>query len=174
MPIQRVPRYMLLLTDLLRFTPENHKDYLLLTNAIEEFKRVADQLNEGRRKAEAISKVFVIYKSLENYSDNLIIKGRVFIREGTLIEVSNKGKQCVYIFLFNNLMLLCKQIKHHKYKYIKTIPLSNLKVTTPASTEGIYYILLQQEEKGINILFETDVESEQTAWLTVIHKQIPT
>jgi len=172
MPVQRVPRYMLLITNLLQHTPESHQDFIPLSSALEEFKNVAILLNEGKRKAEAISKVFVIYKSLENYPDNLILKGRIYIKEGTLIELTKKGKRCVYIYLFNNLMLLCKQITRHKYKFIKNIPLSNLKLTTPTPNEEVFLLQMQQEEKGIDILLETNAESERVSWLNAIQKQI--
>lgn len=46
LPIQRLPRYTLLLKELLRYTPEDHKDFLPLLEAFNKMKDVAVYVNE--------------------------------------------------------------------------------------------------------------------------------
>lgn len=52
MPIQRIPRYNLLLQDLLKHTPETHPDYANLREATDGMRMVAEYLNENVRRIE--------------------------------------------------------------------------------------------------------------------------
>jgi len=52
MPVARVPRYLLLLTELLRSTPDNHPDYPLLMAGIAELREEADKINDRFKRQE--------------------------------------------------------------------------------------------------------------------------
>lgn len=52
-PVQRIPRYALLLRDLLASTPETHPDHSLLTEAIAKISDVANEINSHIRQAES-------------------------------------------------------------------------------------------------------------------------
>jgi len=52
MPIQRIPRYRLLLQELLKYTPETHPDYANINKAVAEIMKVAEHVNEGIRHTE--------------------------------------------------------------------------------------------------------------------------
>jgi hypothetical protein len=51
-PIQRIPRYNLLLSDLVKQTEDSHPDYTNLTAALQETLKVAEHLNERVRASE--------------------------------------------------------------------------------------------------------------------------
>jgi hypothetical protein len=51
MPIQRLPRYNLLIRDLHKYTPESHSDYKNLTDAIDVIQRLCDRIDECTTKA---------------------------------------------------------------------------------------------------------------------------
>jgi len=51
-PIQRIPRYELLLKDFLKYTYAEHKDYENVKNAFDAIKEVASTLNEKKREDE--------------------------------------------------------------------------------------------------------------------------
>mmetsp|Transcript_5273 Transcript_5273/g.16099 ORF Transcript_5273/g.16099 Transcript_5273/m.16099 type:complete len:992 (+) Transcript_5273:193-3168(+) len=57
MPVQRIPRYNLLLQDLIKRTPEEHADYPHLNNALQLLLGVADQVNEHVKQAQNIEKL---------------------------------------------------------------------------------------------------------------------
>uniref|UniRef100_A0A6B2LAP2 DH domain-containing protein n=1 Tax=Arcella intermedia TaxID=1963864 RepID=A0A6B2LAP2_9EUKA len=57
MPIQRIPRYMLLLTDLYRNTPEDHPDDMNLARALKNIKNTAAHVNEGVAKHKNFDKL---------------------------------------------------------------------------------------------------------------------
>ena len=46
MPVQRIPRYRLLLQELFEHTPHSHPDYPCLKMALDEVSKRADEINE--------------------------------------------------------------------------------------------------------------------------------
>jgi hypothetical protein len=69
MPIQRIPRYQLLLQDLVNSTRRNHKDYKHLRQALEAIIQIAKYINEQKRTYEEMQKVI---KLQEEFSDNWV------------------------------------------------------------------------------------------------------
>lgn len=61
MPVQRIPRHILLLTDLAKHTPPDHPDYAALSKAVERAKEVADVINDAKGRAESNTKVIFRY-----------------------------------------------------------------------------------------------------------------
>jgi len=64
MPVQRIPRYMLLLTELFKRTPKDHPDHKDLEAALGKIQVVAEAMNVSKREAENIHKVAEIQKEL--------------------------------------------------------------------------------------------------------------
>ena len=56
-PVQRIPRYVLLLKDLLQNTEEDHPDKIPLEKALAAFQKIAVEINEKKRDAENRAKV---------------------------------------------------------------------------------------------------------------------
>ena len=52
MPVQRVPRYVMLVAELLKQTPAEHRDCAPLREASEQIKRTAELINQRKREAE--------------------------------------------------------------------------------------------------------------------------
>eukprot|EP01080_Neovahlkampfia_damariscottae_P005848 gene5848-9671_t len=69
-PIQRVPRYKLLLDDLLRTTPRGHFDYALLQKSIVLIGDVASHLNEQKRQKDSQKTLKQIQKKFTNFISN--------------------------------------------------------------------------------------------------------
>eukprot|EP01125_Pyxidicula_operculata_P007443 TRINITY_DN2533_c0_g1_i1.p1 TRINITY_DN2533_c0_g1~~TRINITY_DN2533_c0_g1_i1.p1 ORF type:complete len:1306 (-),score=461.85 TRINITY_DN2533_c0_g1_i1:247-4164(-) len=122
MPVQRLPRYVLLLRDLLKNTEEHETDFALLSKAVEKMSSVADYVNDKKREAENLNAVSLISKLLVG-STELVKTSRHFVRQGPLyaIEddnininsmhttVKNNTSKLRYIFLFNDLLLTSKR-----------------------------------------------------------------
>jgi len=83
LPVQRVPRYVLLLQDLINNTYKSHPDYDDLSESLKCMKLVADKINkemndnENKRRTLEIMKVF-------NDPVNLVEAHRIFVYEGDL------------------------------------------------------------------------------------------
>jgi FYVE/RhoGEF/PH domain-containing protein 5/6 len=59
MPVQRLPRYILLLRELYKHTPPTHADEPLLAKAVEKVSAVAEFVNEKKRSAEQLMQLHV-------------------------------------------------------------------------------------------------------------------
>ncbi|KAJ1657924.1 hypothetical protein IWQ61_002743 [Dispira simplex] len=127
LPVQRVPRYKLLLEQLLETTPRDHPDYPDLVRALEEVRDRADEINEKKRDQERNVKVIQIANQIRGSQRiQLIQPHRRFIRRGTLylqaqvtstrnfrkhplgIKVNQVGMPFEF-YLFNDLMLQCSK-----------------------------------------------------------------
>lgn len=79
-PVQRIPRYKLLLSEILKHTPEAHPDYALIKKALEEVSKmgiiVNESVSEGQRSKQQDS-IVQQYPPLGNY----ISASRKFKRE---------------------------------------------------------------------------------------------
>jgi len=60
--VQRIPRYELLLKELLKNTPEDHPDHVPLETALEQVRNVATVLNEKHREQKSRTRVLEIKK----------------------------------------------------------------------------------------------------------------
>ncbi|KAM9963498.1 hypothetical protein ACTFIW_006729 [Dictyostelium discoideum] len=100
-PIQRIPRYILLLQDLLKNTKESHPDHQDLSLALKKMKDVAEYVNEKKREAENLNQVLTIQSSLTGKFNNLAEPHRRYVKKGTLI---SNDKIHLY-FLFNDLLV---------------------------------------------------------------------
>jgi len=144
-PIQRIPRYNLLLQDLTKHTDQSHDDFSDLNRAIVKIKSITKYVNEMKREAENVVAIERISSSLIGKSVDL--RGRKFINEGPL-EVSesngngsggiigSKSSQR-YFFLFDTMLLMCEEKKRkgkelqsqfqvkHVFPLLKSIQLLN-------------------------------------------------
>lgn len=110
MPVQRIPRYSLLLEELLKVTPDTHPDHTPLLKAIALVRDVASHVNEGIRASEAQIKVVQLQSSLLGDFEPLVAPHRRFVREGKLLKITPQGSAQREVFLFNDLLVLCNRI----------------------------------------------------------------
>jgi len=105
MPIQRIPRYVLLLEDLLKCSPGDHIDNQKLQEALTGIKKVAVEINQKKAAVENFAKLVEIHNKLDPPIEDLCAAHRHFVKEGVLKE---EGKEFVFL-LFNDIMLKCKE-----------------------------------------------------------------
>jgi len=72
MPIQRIPRYTLLLADLLKCTPSAHPDHANLSQAMATILAMAQRLNDGMRRADEERRLVDITLSFPNDDVHLL------------------------------------------------------------------------------------------------------
>jgi len=108
-PIQRLPRYILLLSDLQKNTPEDHPDWILLNDAIPAMQSVADHVDKNIHQAKSKQKLVELSSG---GASSLLLAHRTLISE---IEVrcENKKKPTAF-YLFNDLLvhLSANKAKH--------------------------------------------------------------
>ena len=128
-PVQRIPRYRMLLDELRKHTAESHVDYGTIRAALDMIRQTADTVNAVAKLADQQRKVISIHEQLSaktaadrfskrtkhvKYSqiDNLVKPHRYLSREGSLLEYSLKQKKTKTreFFLFNDMLLKATRI----------------------------------------------------------------
>jgi hypothetical protein len=142
MPVQRIPRYELLLREVLKKTDPQAEaaEHANLLRALESIHDVAEHVNDAMKQAEARQKVVEVQEQLVG-DLQLVTPDRVLIKMGTLGKVGHgkDGKEIVrsYVFvLFNNLMLYAERIKTDKLMCHRLIPVAEIRVSAIPDTQG--------------------------------------
>jgi len=131
MPVQRVPRYSLLLRDIAKHTWPEHPDYKELNQAVTEVEQIASWLNEKKKEAEFSSKLFEIVSVITKApsSLNLLEPTRKFFRESQMPDHKTT------VFLFNDMILTAevkKKSKKGSVKYTDHYPIMEIEVVDVA------------------------------------------
>jgi hypothetical protein len=104
-PVQRIPRYKLLLEDMLKNTPTDHPDYENISNALILISQIAKSVNETIRNHEMMLKMIDIQKSLNGLNQNLLVPGRKFLKSGKVQKISRRAHQPRQFFLFTDILV---------------------------------------------------------------------
>ncbi|XP_070553734.1 rho guanine nucleotide exchange factor 17-like isoform X2 [Ptychodera flava] len=114
-PVQRIPRYSLLIKELLKHTSSTHPDHSSLKDARKEIEKLAQTINEADRAEKNLQTLQGIDSMIEGNVD-LIIPGREFLKQFPVSEMIQKGsregplKKDRALFLFSDL-LMCTSVK---------------------------------------------------------------
>lgn len=103
MPVQRVPRYKLLLQELLKQTPPDHPDTPDLRSSLQLIGAVADHINEEVRQQEKRDEIRLIEAQFYGYP-GFLDPGRILIRHGVLTKKSRHQSVEYHFFLFNDMI----------------------------------------------------------------------
>eukprot|EP01122_Echinamoeba_exundans_P003500 TRINITY_DN13590_c0_g1_i1.p1 TRINITY_DN13590_c0_g1~~TRINITY_DN13590_c0_g1_i1.p1 ORF type:complete len:922 (-),score=326.80 TRINITY_DN13590_c0_g1_i1:104-2500(-) len=111
MPVQRVPRYRLLLENLLKQTPEEHPDYAGLKDALTAVSDKAAEINQKMALQAQQKKMMELSMRFENppIAEGLVQPYRHLVSEFIVEWIPSfenaEGKN-IYMFVFNDLMVL--------------------------------------------------------------------
>ncbi|KAJ8028275.1 Rho guanine nucleotide exchange factor 17 [Holothuria leucospilota] len=88
-PVQRIPRYELLLKDLIDNTPPDHEDFESLNMALDTVRKLATAVNESKNLADNARKDEQALKELEGLIDgvDLVSPHRKFVRQYAITEM---------------------------------------------------------------------------------------
>ncbi|XP_023206796.1 rho guanine nucleotide exchange factor 17 isoform X1 [Xiphophorus maculatus] len=157
-PVQRIPRYELLVKDLLKHTPEDHPDHQFLLDAQKNIKRLAEKINKGRRSAEEAEREARVIQEIEAHIEgveHILNPQRKFLRQEIVMEAKTVGgKKDRSLFLFSDL-IICTTLKRKsgslrrssmslysaasvidtssKYKFLWKLPLEDVEVVKSSS-----------------------------------------
>jgi len=106
MPIQRIPRYEMLLKEIVKNTADNHPDRPHLERALQEITKVATAINDSMKEKERQQQLMELQKQVGG-SIQLVKPARHFIRSGDLWKKcrSRGGKKLFTFLLFNDAMV---------------------------------------------------------------------
>ena len=177
MPVQRLPRYLLLLNEIVKHTKEDHPDYLTLLLAVEEVKSITNQCNQSIKIKEENMYALELSTRIKGCEEDLF-SNRRFIKEGPLKKLNSGGFKDYYFFLFNDILIYgkgrgAKDLSTRKYKtynYHRTLELSNMEVKQFIHEKHENVIEIESSEKSflVQALDARDCES----WLEILNETI--
>jgi len=195
MPVQRIPRYSLLLKSYLKYTDESHPDYTDLQAALTAILNVAAKLNESRRTSEARKKVAEIQKQLIDYK-HLVQPHRYFIREGELETDSismiralpsgpSKRTASCWFFLFNDVLLVAEESSRTslslldmigsskaQFKVREVIPVRKIAIDETPGVPGYPHAFEMQVSNRQPDRFFTKTLEDRDAWIVSIRNAL--
>jgi len=181
MPVQRIPRYILLLRDIHKYTWESSEDYLLLKEAISNLDSELQKINSKIEPTlyPRMKKVLDALESIDGFTGDILNQDRELLREGPLhlkkSKKKTKAKEKVkrkqaYSFLFNDIYLFCSIITegNTNLKYL-TQGMIEIKQITAIATEGQTNIQVSFESSGVTInwILSTTTPEDRDQWLSL-------
>lgn len=179
-PIQRIPRYILLLSDMVKHTMPNHADYNNLVNANQAFQRFATFINENNRRAETMTDIHTRLGGYESIPEN---PNRKLIHEGRLLSITKSEKTPRYVFLFSDFIVFGKESKNKKKggsvkgndtskvttKFLAMIKISSTVTVSEIGSREIggtvfHYLLSVMVGESANLL-QANSESDMKLWV---------
>lgn len=109
-PIQRIPRYILLLKELTRCFEESDEEFILLTKAITELETSAMLINESIRGRQQLNTLVELERKFSSNGSLEIVKlGRRIVKEGIIQKVCKTGARPFYFHLFNDILVYSEE-----------------------------------------------------------------
>uniref|UniRef100_A0A3B3ZJS4 FYVE, RhoGEF and PH domain containing 4b n=1 Tax=Periophthalmus magnuspinnatus TaxID=409849 RepID=A0A3B3ZJS4_9GOBI len=106
-PVQRLPRYELLLRDYLKKLPEDHPDYQPAQKSLQIISMATVHSNSAIEKAEGLRKLLEVYEMVGE--EEVVNPTNEFLKEGRLVKLAARNTSAMErrLFLFNNFLLCC-------------------------------------------------------------------
>lgn len=109
LPVQRIPRYEMLLRELKKYTPPDHPELAMLEKAFAKIVSIACHVNEDKRQVENMSKLLEVQSRI-NPPTSLLQPSRQLLMEGLLHKKTGNIMGSIhrrYFFLFSDIILWC-------------------------------------------------------------------
>ncbi|XP_039288077.1 protein vav isoform X1 [Nilaparvata lugens] len=179
-PMQRILKYHLLLDKLISETQHNHEDYRGLERAKEAMVDVAQYINEVKRDSDTLQIMRDIQDSISDWDmpENTELKdyGRL-LKDGELrIKAHNDQKvKLRYVFIFDQVMLMCKALRGDQYSYKESLMLKDYKVDDPVGKRSLHrhsswnhhWFLVRKSERTAYTMYARTEELKR-AWIKAI------
>ncbi|XP_033342039.2 FYVE, RhoGEF and PH domain-containing protein 1 [Megalopta genalis] len=168
-PIQRLPRYELLLKDYLRNLTQENADYEDAKKALGLVSTAANHTNDAMKKIDTFKKLLEIQESIYDTTD-LVSVTRELVKEGRIVKISARSgdHQERQLFLFSDILLLCsiRLIPGPLYRLRAKFMVENLICSEGYNLETANTFYIRDEEKNVELY--THTAEEKVAWLEAL------
>merc|ERR1719464_1076044 len=93
LPVQRVPRYILLLSELKKHTAKTHSDYQIIGEALALVTEITEKINSEKKRIENISQCLQIQRTLIGLEHPIIDRQHHRLFEGQFVCLSSRKKR---------------------------------------------------------------------------------
>ncbi|XP_052780076.1 FYVE, RhoGEF and PH domain-containing protein 4-like isoform X2 [Mya arenaria] len=173
-PIQRVPRYELLLKQYIKHLGPDAEDRKDAQKALDLVTQAACHSNTVMKKLDKFHKLLTIIPKLngEGTSD-LVNPTRELIKEGAITKISARSgeKQARYIFLFNDLLLVCSEQMLGSYRIRSRLSVDGMEVNPGENITISGTFCVKCIEKSIEFLDESN-NGNGSDWFSVFQQVI--
>ncbi|ELK32607.1 PREDICTED: ephexin-1 [Myotis davidii] len=184
LPFQRITRLKLLVQNILKRVEERSERECTALDAHKELEQVVKACNEGVRKMSRTEQMISIQKKMEFKikSVPIISHSRWLLKQGELQQMSGpktsrtlrtkKLFQEIYLFLFNDLLVICRQIPGDKYQVFDSAPRGLLRVEEledqgqTLANVFILRLLENADDREATYMLKASSQSEMKRWMT--------
>ncbi|KAI7822010.1 hypothetical protein BC939DRAFT_195735 [Gamsiella multidivaricata] len=172
LPVQRIPRYRMLLESLLRHTPDDHPDHRKLQTAFESMEQTANFVNETIRQHEMFVEMVNLQSRITGMSEPLVIPGRVLLKRGNVWKVCRRNIQLREIILFSDCIVWTSPSMNpldDTLTFHRKVGLENSTVIgaeDPDPTKNAFQIISPEKSSQVYV----DTPKEKEAWMVAIRR----
>lgn len=175
-PIQRIPRYELLLKDYLKKLSEDSDDKQDTEKALHLVSTAANHANEAMKKISQFQQLLEIQENISGAVD-LVSPTRELLKEGKVHKISARSgsvnHQERYLFLFSDVLLLCsprlisnRVISGPTYRLRVKFDVESLRVLEGDNMETVNTFYVQDHSKKVELY--THTSAEKRAWIDAL------
>ncbi|XP_062238320.1 FYVE, RhoGEF and PH domain-containing protein 4-like [Platichthys flesus] len=172
-PVQRVPRFEMLLRDYLKKLPEDNPDYELAHKSLQTISMAATHSNSAIHKAESRKRLLEIYEMVGE--EEVVNPTNELLREGRLLKLAARNTSAMerHLFLFNNFLLCCTpkfSLVGQRFTVRCRIGVDGMQVQQTTNEDHPYTFQVSGKEKSLEL--QASSEQDQEEWIKVIREAI--
>ncbi|XP_013004769.1 FYVE, RhoGEF and PH domain-containing protein 4 isoform X3 [Cavia porcellus] len=173
-PVQRIPRYEMLLKDYLRKLPSDSPDWSDAKKSLEIISTAASHSNSAIRKLENLKKLLEIYEMLGEEED-IVNPSNELIKEGQILKLAarNTSAQERYLFLFNNMLLYCVpkfSLVGSKFTVRNRVGIDGMKIIETHNEEYPHTFQVSGKERTLELQASSEQDKEE--WIKALQETI--
>ncbi|XP_078137675.1 FYVE, RhoGEF and PH domain-containing protein 4-like [Sander vitreus] len=172
-PVQRVPRYEMLLRDYLKNLPKNHPDYDIAYKSLQTISMAAIHSNSAIHKAESLKRLVEIYEMVGE--KEVVNPTNEFLREGRLLKLAARNTSAMerHLFMFNNFLMCCTpkfSLVGQRFTVRCRIGVDGMQVQQTTNDDYPYTFQVSGKERTLELQASSKQDRDQ--WIKVIQEAI--
>ncbi|XP_061663459.1 FYVE, RhoGEF and PH domain-containing protein 4-like [Syngnathoides biaculeatus] len=172
-PVQRIPRYEMLLRDYVKKVPPNNPDYEFARQSLQTISMAASHSNSAIHKAESIKRLLEIYEMVGE--EEVVNPTNEFLKEGRLLKLAARNASAMerHLFLFNNFLLCCTpkfSLVGQRFTVRSRIGVDGMQVQQTTNEDHPYTFQVSGKEKTLELQASSDLDRDE--WIKVIQDAI--
>ncbi|XP_010992767.3 FYVE, RhoGEF and PH domain-containing protein 2 isoform X3 [Camelus dromedarius] len=173
-PVQRIPRYELLLKEYVQKLPAQAPDLADAQKALDMIFSAAQHSNTAITEMERLQELWEVYQRL-GLEDDIVDPSNTLLREGPVLKISfrRSGPMERYLFLFNNMLLYCvpRVIQVGAHFQVRTrIDVAGMKVRELTDAEFPHSFLVSGKQRTLEL--QARSQEEMIAWMQAFQAAI--
>uniref|UniRef100_A0ABI7Z4S9 FYVE, RhoGEF and PH domain containing 2 n=1 Tax=Felis catus TaxID=9685 RepID=A0ABI7Z4S9_FELCA len=166
-PVQRIPRYELLLKEYIQKLPAQAPDRADAQKALDMIFSAAQHSNSAITEMERLQDLWEVYQRL-GLEDDIVDPSNTLLREGPVLKISFRRSDPMerYLFLFNNMLLYCvpKVIQVGAHFQVRTrIDVAGMKVRELTDAEFPHSFLVSGKQRTLEL--QARSQEEMISWM---------